>query len=344
LTGLTQKPTVTLPSSVTSIKLDAAQMHVFKPGDIPVSDGLKALDLGVNGLSAAGFERLSGVVLTLPTLTHLLFPSLTLDQLQAITHLPPNLNTLHIGCKGTPMPLPHLRSVWPQSLTSLTLRSAIDTPFHTLNLPTSLLHLTMKGRGAYRHPLTPLPPYLQTLRVWTESIHPPDTRTHPFPHSLTNLDLGSSATSTHSWREVSLPPKLRTLDFYINCERDGDGHEADDEHEHEHDDGATDDGLPHNTMNHPTLTDLSVPPSLDEPMHSLPPSLTKLDLGREFNQPLDAVEWRSGLKTLILSRKWNQPGRRLKLPDSLTGVSHTHTRRCNIHIDINGSMVCTSVR
>jgi len=270
--------------------------------------------MGVNELSAAAFDRLSGVVLTLPTLTHLRLPHLTVDQLRAIRHLPANLQTLELGCKlpwgRDSMSLSHLHSVWPQSLTSLTLTSIIDAPLHSLNLPTSLLHLTMldRGPGTYSHPLTPLPPCLQSLHVQAQSLHVPDTHTHPFPSSLTFLSL--SADTTHSWREVLLPSKLRTLHFNMRCQLNGRWTE------YEH----GDDILPHNMMNHPTLTDLRLPNTFNHPIHSLPlpANLTKLHLGDEFNHSLDDVEWPRKLNTLVNSRCWNQPVNQLTLPDSLT--------------------------
>jgi len=298
-------------------------MYVFKPDDILFSDGLKALGIRWCDLSAAAFDRLSGVVLSQPTLTELRLAFLTLEQLKTIKQLPPNLETLELGCDfslgSNPMPLSHLHSVWPQSLTALTLRYALDTPLHSLNLPPSLLHLTMLGEEAstYDHPLTPLPPRLQSLHIEAESIHPPDTHTHPFPHSLTSLTLEGA--SAHSWRAVTLPSKLRTLYFNVNCQRDGEGHDDDDEHEHghEHDDVVTDVGLPSNMMNHPSLTDLTLPDTFNEPIQSLPPNLTDLHLGDDFNHPLDDVAWPIQLKSLDLSFCWNQPVNHLKLPNSL---------------------------
>jgi len=315
LTGLQQ--TCTLPSTCTSIKLSAARRYDLEPHDIPISDGLKAFELNVSQLPAAGFERLSGLVLTHPTLTDLHLPYLNVDQLRAIKHLPPNLRTLEVGCISRfgrdlipiYMSLSHIP--WPQSLTSLTL-TGIDTPLHALNLPTSLLHLTMLCKGAYSHPLTPLPPCLQSLHVEAESIHPPDTHTHPFPHSLTALHLDASCASIHSWREVMLPPKLRTLYFNIRCIRkrdDGRGYEP-----------ATGGGLPSNMMNHPTLTDLRLPGTFNHPIHSLPPSLIKLRLGILFNRSLDNVQWPSSLRAIIFSPCWRQPVTHLTLPDSITDL------------------------
>jgi len=130
------QPTCTLPSTCTSIKLYASGVHMFNPDDIPLSDGLKSLVLSENELSASGFDRLSGGVLTHPTLTDLRLPFIIQDQLQAIQQLPPNLRTLELGCK-----LPRVHDSMPLSHSSHS--------HHSHSHPASILHSTY---STYRRP------------------------------------------------------------------------------------------------------------------------------------------------------------------------------------------------
>jgi len=266
--------------------------------------------------------------LTLPhalTKLHLGFWDGDSDQLPM---LPPNLQSLHMGYYFN-APIDSI--AWPPTLTSLTLGDEFKRSLGCVRLPDSLTSLNL-GR-AYNHPIERMhiPASLthlqfgygfrQPLRDWT----PPASLSHlilpglwnhgpsqlRLPANLLTLALPCEFNSRREpLSQLHLPPGLHTL-------RLGGRMRGND---------LTALTLPH------ALTSLNLGNGCHASLDDVrwPPHLTRLVIGKGFNQPL--VHWSppSSLRELTLhggeefDDGWNQPVTKLRLPANLVKLSFGH--------------------
>jgi hypothetical protein len=171
-----------------------------------------------------------------------------------------------------------LRSL-PNTLTSLTL--APNHMNQPIVFPDSLLYLDLGD--SYNFPLSKLPPDLLILYLSKNYRHP---LPNPLPLSLLLLDLG-----VHYVHTTSFPTRLTTL-FISRYQYD-------------------------KLMPLPsTLTYLSLTVCYNHSFTELPLSLTFIEFGYYYNQPIDHLLF-PNLKTLIFSERFNQT-----LPPDLPKLQH----------------------